>query len=140
MCCRMSLAPVDEQAIQAIMNIFNFTQEQEHVYTYKLNAYQQIRVQTGADIKVSMFPTITAFDQHIGRRLQASIYYMIAGRYVEMTGGTAIQTSLVSGCSGDIIMQPSPVSRDLLVAAGDYHIRYTSICNGFQAEMKGTTL
>jgi hypothetical protein len=82
---------------------------------------------SGGIFDLTISPSISSFDHHVGKRITAGVYFEIGARYAEKVQGEMVQRATVVGCknvdgSGLVIARyPSmPLSFD-------------RICNGFQA-------
>jgi hypothetical protein len=82
---------------------------------------------SGGVFDLTISPSISSFDHHIGKRITASVYFEIGAKYAEKVAGEIVQRATVQGCKNNdgagliIARYPSmPMSFD-------------RVCHGFQA-------
>jgi hypothetical protein len=137
MCCRTSVYPLNPSLAQAILRVGQFhpkpgTPTDNGVplawarHIGEENTIVTVSLAGGAfDLTIS--PSISSFDHHLGKRLTAGVYFEISAKYAEKVDGEIVQRATVVGCknvdgSGLVIARyPSmPLSFD-------------RICHGFQS-------
>lgn len=82
----------------------------------------------------ALWPSISTYSQHSGKRIAASVMFEILARYSEKVGGEVIQRGTVAGC------RPSGVATgDIIIA--DYPrlpLLWPHVCAGFQSVLLGS--
>lgn len=81
----------------------------------------------GQNFEINISPSISTFDQHLGKRITAGVYFEIAAKYAEKVGGEIIQRATVLGCRDE--HQESSL---LLASYPSSPMMYEKICRGFQ--------
>lgn len=86
---------------------------------------------TGGRMALYIEPSITAYDQHIHRRIPASCALELAARYAEKAGGTVQEMANVAGCAVD------GVRVHTIAAYPSQRMDYALLCNGYQEAFLG---
>jgi hypothetical protein len=82
---------------------------------------------SGGVFDLTISPSISSFDHHMGKRITAGVYFEIGARYAEKVGGEIVQRATVVGCktvdgSGLIIARYPSMP-----------LAFDRICQGFQS-------
>lgn len=136
MCCRTIVAPLVPEIAVAQLTLGMF----KPAYTAAGSEYptlwerrvdeENCRVTVsiaGQHFEVNISPSISAYDQHLGKRITASLYFEIAALYAEKVGGDVIQRATVLGCKDDF--QESSLR---LASYPSLPLSFERICKGFQ--------
>lgn len=137
MCCRTHVQPIHIPTALAILEIGMFKP------TYKAESSdfptlwerrideENSRVTVslaGQSFEINITPSISAYEQHAGKRITAGVYFEIAAKYAEKVGGEIIQRATVMGCRLE-----NEDSALLLASYPSIPLMYDRICNGFKA-------
>jgi hypothetical protein len=137
-CCRTSVYPLETSLAASILAIGQFSpkdaclEEAGVPLTWQRYIEEEDSVVVvslaGGVFDLSISPSINSFDQHLGKRITAGVYFEISARYAEKVGGEIVQRATVTGC------------KESAGAAGLVIARYPSmpmtfdrICHGFQS-------
>ena len=139
MCCQIVCGPIDVEIAKALLAVGQFepTGTSDRYWARQLGldemgrkmavkASIEINPDGTAQMRLFVEPSITAYDHHAGRRVQASTALEIATRVAEKVGAEIQQLANVVGCSED------GVRSHLLASYPEYPMRYESLCRGFQ--------
>lgn len=138
MCCNLTVQPLDKDLAAAILAIGQFelvlTQQDGGSQIWRRIIPEEGTSVTatlgGAELSLSINPTIGAYAHHAGKRITAGVYFEIAARYAEKVNGVVLQHSTVTGCTAG--------SRTLLVAQyPETPLSFERVCPGFQAVILG---
>ena len=137
-CCRTSVYPLETSLAATILTIGQFSPKASAAredgvplswqrYVEEEDAY--VTVTLGGDIfDISISPSISVFEHHLGKRITAGVYFEISARYAEKVGGEIVQRATVVGC------KESAGSAGLLIARyPSMPMTFDRICHGFQA-------
>lgn len=137
MCCRTSVYPLEPSLAASILQIGRFTprpgcaveggvpltwfrpvDEEGTLVTVSLS---------GGVFDLTISPSISSFDHHLGKRITASLYFEIGAKYAEKVGGEIVQRATVVGCKSD-------EGAGLIVARyPSMPLTFDRVCHGFQA-------
>jgi hypothetical protein len=137
MCCKTSIHPLDQKLAATILTIGQFIPASMSSTDLEVPRFWKREVPeeqatvtvalTGDCMEVSIAPSISTFDHHMGKRITAGIYFEIAARYAEKVGGEIIQRATVVGC------KDSSQANGLLVARyPSMPMSFEHVCAGFQ--------
>ena len=114
MCCRLTINKVDPDLAAMILGIGLFVPTYwDPAKKMAVNWVRHIVEDDGREgdvtatisadsFDLNLSPAISTYPQHAGRRIQASVYFSIAGAYAEKINGEVRQLSTVVGCkTGD---------------------------------------
>ena len=136
-CCRTSVYPLETSLAATILTIGQFsprpsTHEEGGIpvnwlrYIEEEGATVSVSL-SGGIFDVSISPSISAFEHHLGKRITAGVYFEICARYAEKVGGEILQRATVMGC------KESASGAGLLVARyPSLPMTFDRICHGFQ--------
>ncbi len=86
-----------------------------------------VRVRLGAvGLEFSLYPPVTSFATHAGKRLAASLMFQTAALLAERTSGTITQRATVEGC----MAERSSVS--LVASYPEMTLLWQNVCPGFR--------
>ena len=136
MCCRTVVNPLDIKTALAVLEIGMFKPS----YTAAGSEFPTLwerrideegnRVTVslaGQSFEINITPSISTFDQHLGKRITAGVYFEIAAKYAEKVGGEILQRATVLGC------KEAHQEATLLIASyPSKPMMYDRICKGFQ--------
>jgi hypothetical protein len=137
-CCRTSVYPLETSLAASILTIGLFSPKAAAAeadgiplgwqrYIEEEDAYVTVTL-AGGIFDISISPSISAFEHHLGKRVTAGVYFEISARYAEKVGGEIVQRATVLGC------KDAESSAGLLVARyPSMPMTYDRICHGFQA-------
>jgi len=137
-CCRTSVYPLETSLAATILTIGQFrpktTSAEEAGIPLSWQRYieEEDAVVTvslaGGVFDISISPSISAFEHHLGKRITAGVYFEISARYAEKVGGEIVQRATVIGC------KESASSAGLVIARyPSMPMTFDRICHGFQA-------
>ena len=142
MCCRTSVYPLDPALAAAVLQIGHF--EPTVLHSEELGiapTWQRVIPEEGTTVtaslaggtfEISISPSISTFDHHLGKRVTASVYFEICAKYAEKVGGEIVQKATVVGC------KDSAQGSGLLVARyPSLPMSFDRVCHGFQAVLLG---
>jgi hypothetical protein len=136
-CCRTSVYPLETSLAASILTIGQFSPKssssEEHGvplswqrYIEEEDAIVSVSL-AGGVFDVSISPSISAFEHHLGKRVTAGVYFEIAARYAEKVAGEILQRATVMGC------KESASSAGLVIARyPSMPMTFDRICHGFQ--------
>ena len=138
MCCKTSVHPLDPELAATILTIGQFVpasltlDDGEIPRFWKRDILEEqatVNVSlTGGCFEVSIAPSISNFDHHLGKRITAGVYFEISARYAEKVGGEIVQRATVIGC------KEGASSAGLVIARyPSMPMTFDRICHGFQA-------
>ena len=82
---------------------------------------------SGGIFDLTISPSISSFDHHIGKRVTAGVYFEIGAKYAEKVDGEIVQRATVVGCK-------SVDGSGLVIARyPSMPLSFDRICHGFQA-------
>lgn len=137
-CCRTSVYPLETSLAASILTIGQFSPKASAAieqgiplswqrYIEEENAFVTVTL-AGGVFDISISPSISAFEHHLGKRITAGVYFEISARYAEKVGGEIVQRATVIGCKDDAS------SAGLLIARyPSMPMTFDRICHGFQA-------
>jgi hypothetical protein len=137
MCCKTSIRPLDSKLAAMILEIGRFQPASMSAADIEVPRFWKREIPeenatvtvslTGDCMEVSIAPSISNFDHHLGKRITAGVYFEIAAKYAEKIGGEIIQRATVVGC------KDNAQSGGLLVARyPSMPISFDHVCAGFQ--------
>jgi hypothetical protein len=136
MCCRTVVHPLDIDSALAVLEIgmfrpaFSAIESEYPVYWERLIPEENTRVAvslSGETFEISINPPISAFEQHLGKRITASVYFEISAKYAEKVGGEILQRATVMGCKSSYHEQALVVAR-----YPSLPMSFDRVCRGFQ--------
>jgi len=137
MCCKTSVYPLETSLAASILRIGRFTprpgcQEQDGLpLTWVRHIEEEGTVVTVSlssgvfDLTIS--PSISSFDHHLGKRITAGVYFEIGAKYAEKVAGEIVQRATVVGCKS------SETSGLVLARYPSMPLSFDRICHGFQS-------
>jgi hypothetical protein len=148
MCCQLTVSAVSIEIAMALLEIGQFEPTSNRPnddaghYLYwrrelgKDEAGTMMAVKANIErnqdgtglLRLYIEPSITHYDQHAGRRIQASTALEIAARVAEKVGAEIQQLASVLGCSDDGVRAHVLASYPLVP------LQYSALCPGFQQE------
>lgn len=141
MCCRTSVFPLEIKIAAAILSIGQFHPKTDaQLFNSVPTSWQRLIPEEGYIVTVTLdknnfdltiSPSISTYDHHLGKRITASVYFEIASKYAEKVGGEIIQRATVVGCK-------DTDSAGLLVARyPSMPMSFDRVCLGFQDVLIG---
>jgi hypothetical protein len=137
MCCRTSVYPLETSLAASILRIGHFMprpgcQEEGGLPLVWVRPIEEegtvvtVSLSSGVfDLTIS--PSISSFDHHLGKRITAGVYFEIGAKYAEKVGGEIVQRATVIGCK-------SSEDSGLVVARyPSMPMSFERICHGFQS-------
>jgi hypothetical protein len=80
----------------------------------------------GGVFDLTISPSISSFDHHLGKRITAGVYFEISAKYAEKIGGEVVQRATVAGCRAED-------GAGLIIARyPSMPLSFERICHGFQ--------
>jgi hypothetical protein len=137
MCCKTSVHPLDSELAATILTIGQFVPasipsdglEVPRFWKRDIpeeNATVNVSL-TGGCFEISIAPSISNFDHHLGKRITAGVYFEISAKYAEKVGGEIIQRATVVGC------KLSDQGTGLVIARyPSMPMSFERVCAGFQ--------
>jgi len=137
-CCRTSVYPLDTSLAASILTIGQFTPKAYAVeeagiplswqrYVEEEDAFVAVTLGGGV-FDISISPSISTYEHHLGKRVTAGVYFEISARYAEKVAGEIVQRATVMGC------KESASSNGLLVARyPSMPMTFERVCHGFQS-------
>lgn len=132
MCCSVTVTPSVPETLQTYLGLGQFTQQRPpytgHIWVRTVrDTAIHVYVDTKADlIRLSLFPAIGSYIQHVGKREVMSVLLEVAARYAEKVNGTVVQVNTVDECRG------GGEGRRLLAAYPEMPMRWEALCPGFR--------
>ncbi|HWC31162.1 MAG TPA: hypothetical protein VG845_13865 [Dehalococcoidia bacterium] len=137
MCCRTSVYPLEPALAESILRIGQFTprpgclEEDGLPLTWIRPVTEEGTVVTvslsGGVFDLTISPSISTFDHHLGKRITASLYFELGAKYAEKVGGEIVQRATVIGCK-------STEGAGLVIARyPSMPMSFERVCHGFQA-------
>lgn len=136
MCCRTIVQPLHIPLALAVLEIGQFkatytaTGSEWPTLWERVVSEENSRVTVslaGSSFEINISPSISAYDQHMGKRITAGVYFEIAAKYAEKVDGEIIQRATVLGCKDDYQESALVVAR-----YPSMPMTYDRICKGFQ--------
>jgi hypothetical protein len=137
-CCRTSVYPLETSLAATILTIGQFSPKPASAeeagiplswqrYVEEEDAIVSVSL-AGGVFDISISPSISAYEHHLGKRITAGVYFEISARYAEKVGGEILQRATVIGC------KESASSAGLVIARyPSMPMTFDRICHGFQA-------
>jgi hypothetical protein len=137
MCCKTSVHPLDPELAATILTIGQFvpasltSDDGEIPRFWKRDIPEEqatVNVSlTGGCFEISIAPSISNFDHHLGKRITAGVYFEISAKYAEKVGGEIIQRATVVGC------KDTDQGTGLVIARyPSLPMSFERVCAGFQ--------
>jgi hypothetical protein len=135
MCCKLTVSPLVPHVAEAILQIGQFKPADPATAWERHIPEEGCQVRASLDfggLSLNIYPTISTFEAHLGKRIAAGVFFEIAAKYAEKVGGEIVQLSTVTGC------RVEAGSAQLLVARyPDVPMSFDRVCAGFQAVFLG---
>ena len=137
-CCRTSVYPLETSLAATILTIGQFSPKPASAeeagiplswqrYVEEEDAIVSVSL-AGGVFDISISPSISAYEHHLGKRITAGVYFEISARYAEKVGGEILQRATVIGC------KENASSAGLVIARyPSMPMTFDRICHGFQA-------
>lgn len=140
MCCQITVTPLDIELAQAILATGQFLPTDAAIphmlwrrdlgldETAKIMAVRVVLspYTTIPVMHLYIEPSITTYEQHIHRRIPASVALEIAAKYAERVDGLITEHANVMGCSTGGIRQ------HVIAQYPHIHLDYSLLCNGYK--------
>ncbi len=143
MCCQMSVTPLDVDIACALLAVGQFEPinrvqsgnmlywkrelgRDEHQRVMAVKATIERNPDGTGLLRLYIEPSITSYEQHAGRRLQAATALEIAARYAEKVAGEITELANVTGCSDN------GVRAHKLAAYPEIPLQYNNLCAGYR--------
>ena len=82
---------------------------------------------SGGVFDLTISPSISSFDHHIGKRITASVYFEIGAKYAEKVSGEIVQRATVAGCKN------SEGAGLIIARYPSMPLSFERVCHGFQS-------
>ena len=137
MCCRTSVYPLDTSLATSILTIGRFMPREGTLLDSGVPlTWQRAIEEEGTIVTVSLAngvfdltisPSISTFDHHLGKRITAGVYFEMSAKYAEKIGGEIVQRATVVGCK-------SVDGSGLVIARyPSMPLTFDHVCHGFQS-------
>jgi hypothetical protein len=137
MCCRTSVYPLEPHLAASILQIGRFTprpgcQEEDGLPLTWVRAIEEegalVTVSlSGGVFDLTISPSISSFDHHLGKRITASVYFEIGAKYAEKVAGEIVQRATVIGCKN------SDGAGLVIARYPSMPLSFERVCHGFQS-------
>ncbi len=137
-CCRTSVYPLETSLAATILTIGQFYPKGSPPREAGVPlTWQRIIPEEGTVVTVSLTdgafdltisPSISRFDHHLGKRITAGVYFEISARYAEKVEGEIIQRATVIGCK-----ETDQGSGLIIARYPSMPLSFDRICHGFQS-------
>jgi hypothetical protein len=136
MCCRTVVHPLEIDTALAVLQIGLFKPSYTAAGSEYPTLWERVigeensRVTVslaGQHFEINISPSISAYDQHLGKRITASVYFEISAKYAEKVGGEIIQRATVLGCKDDYQESALVIARYPVMP-----MSFERVCKGFQ--------
>jgi hypothetical protein len=137
MCCKTSVHPLDPELAATILTIGQFVPSSLASDDHDIPRFWKREIPeegstvtvslTGGCFEISIAPSISNFDHHLGKRITAGVYFEISAKYAEKVGGEIVQRATVVGC------KDTAQGTGLIVARyPSMPMSFERVCAGFQ--------
>ena len=139
MCCSVTVKPFDRKLAETILAVGLFEVNKTNVVEYVRDVPEEHSLVAANfndhELRLTIRPAINNMQQHIGKRVTASIMFEIAWRYAEKLGSDAEIWQLSN--IGECLVEHG--TNNMIAKIGLKPFQWNDVCLGFRREILGLT-